>query len=59
MAGAGAAAGAGPGSFPKPGPWQMATVAGIRRETSTAKTFRLELPTPEPYLAGQIGRAHV
>jgi ferredoxin-NADP reductase len=43
----------GPLSFPKPGPWQMAKVAGIRRETSTAKTFRLELPTPVPYLAGQ------
>jgi ferredoxin-NADP reductase len=31
----------------------MAKVTGIRRETSTAKTFRLELPTPEPYLTGQ------
>jgi ferredoxin-NADP reductase len=54
-AGAGAMAGGGPGAlgFPKPGPWQMAQVTEIRRETSTAKTFRLELPTPEPYLAGQ------
>jgi ferredoxin-NADP reductase len=41
------------GAFPRPGPWQMAQVTEIRRETSTAKTFRLELPTPEPYLAGQ------
>jgi ferredoxin-NADP reductase len=41
------------GGFPRPGPWQMATVTEIRRETATAKTFRLELPTPVPYLAGQ------
>jgi ferredoxin-NADP reductase len=41
------------GAFPRPGPWQLATVAEIRRETATAKTFRLELPTPVPYLAGQ------
>lgn len=53
--GPGAMAGAGPRAlgFPKPGPWQMARVTEIRRETATAKTFRLELPTPEPYLAGQ------
>jgi ferredoxin-NADP reductase len=31
----------------------MATVTEIRRETATAKTFRLELPVPAPYLAGQ------
>jgi ferredoxin-NADP reductase len=31
----------------------MATVTEIRRETATAKTFRLELPVPTPYLAGQ------
>ena len=41
------------GAFPRPGPWQMAKVTEIRRETATAKTFRLELPTPVPYLAGQ------
>ncbi|HEY2520342.1 MAG TPA: FAD-binding oxidoreductase [Streptosporangiaceae bacterium] len=41
------------GAFPRPGPWQMATVSGIRRETATAKTFQLQLPTPVPYLAGQ------
>jgi ferredoxin-NADP reductase len=40
-------------AFPKPGPWQMATVTEIRRETSTAKTFRLALPTPASFLAGQ------
>ena len=39
--------------FPKPGPWQMATVTEIRRETSTAKTFRLALPTPASFLPGQ------
>src|ERR1700761_5700697 len=55
MAGAGAMPGAGGGGlgFPKPGPWQMAKVAEIRRETATAKTLRLELPTPVPFLAGQ------
>jgi ferredoxin-NADP reductase len=31
----------------------MARVTEIRRETATAKTFRLELATPVPYLAGQ------
>src|SRR6202012_383254 len=41
------------GAFPRPGPWQMAKVTEIRPETATAKTFRLELPTPVPYLAGQ------
>jgi ferredoxin-NADP reductase len=41
------------GGFPRPGPWQMAKVTEIRRETATAKTFRLELPTPVPFLAGQ------
>jgi ferredoxin-NADP reductase len=34
-------------------PWQQATVVGIRPETSTAKTFRLALPHPVPFLAGQ------
>src|ERR1700761_6853723 len=41
------------GAFPRPGPWQQATVTEIRRETATAKTFRLALTTPVPYLAGQ------
>jgi ferredoxin-NADP reductase len=40
-------------SFPKPGPWQMSRVAEIRTETPTAKTFRLALSEPTPYLAGQ------
>jgi ferredoxin-NADP reductase len=31
----------------------MAKVTEVRRETATAKTFRLELPDPVPYLAGQ------
>ncbi len=48
-----AGAGAGALTFPKPGPWQQAKVTEIRRETPTAKTFRLELPTPVPFLAGQ------
>jgi len=41
------------GSFPPPGPWQHARVTEIRRETVTAKTFRLALSEPGPYLAGQ------
>ena len=42
-----------PGSFPKPGKWQQARVTDIRRETPTAKTFRLALSEPTAYLAGQ------
>ena len=42
-----------PGSFPKPGSWQQARVTDIRRETPTAKTFRLALSEPTAYLAGQ------
>jgi len=38
---------------PPPGKWQSATVVQIRRETATAKTFRLELAEPADYLAGQ------
>lgn len=59
MGGAGLAGGAAgmlggaAGAFPRPGPWQMATVTEIRPETATAKTLRLALPTPVPYLAGQ------
>jgi ferredoxin-NADP reductase len=51
--------GGGPGapgahlSFPKPGKWQPARVTEIRPETPTAKTFRLALTEPSPYLAGQ------
>ena len=43
----------GPGLFPRPGKWQQATVTEIRTETATAKTFRLALAEPSPYLAGQ------
>jgi ferredoxin-NADP reductase len=39
--------------LPVPGKWQQATVVGIRDETATAKTFRLELATPSTHLAGQ------
>jgi ferredoxin-NADP reductase len=39
--------------FPRPGKWQRARVTGIRPETPTAKTFRLALADPTPYLAGQ------
>ncbi|MGA2830817.1 MAG: ferredoxin reductase [Streptosporangiaceae bacterium] len=42
-----------PGSFPRPGKWQQARVTEIRQETPTAKTFRLALSEPAPYLAGQ------
>jgi ferredoxin-NADP reductase len=38
---------------PPPGKWQPATVVEIRRETATAKTFRLQLAEPANYLAGQ------
>ena len=38
---------------PAPGPWQSATVEEVRRETARAKTFRLLLSRPVPYLAGQ------
>jgi ferredoxin-NADP reductase len=36
-----------------PGPWQAATVLEVRAETATAKTFRLRLADPRPYLPGQ------
>ena len=36
-----------------PGPWQPATVLDIWNETSTAKTFRLQLDEPSTHLAGQ------
>jgi ferredoxin-NADP reductase len=42
-----------PTPFPRPGKWQQSTVTGIRTETPTAKTFRLALSEPTPYLAGQ------
>jgi len=38
---------------PTPGAWESATVVEIRRETARAKTFRLALPAPAEYLAGQ------
>jgi ferredoxin-NADP reductase len=34
-------------------PWFLATVIGIREETPTAKTFRLQLPRPSTHRAGQ------
>ena len=36
-----------------PGAWQIATVASIRPETPTVKTFVLELPMWMPHLPGQ------
>ena len=33
--------------------WQDATVVDIRKETASAKTFRLRLPSPSGHLAGQ------
>jgi ferredoxin-NADP reductase len=42
-----------PQSLPSLGKWQRATVVEIRRETATAKTFRMDLDEPENYLAGQ------
>jgi ferredoxin-NADP reductase len=36
-----------------PGRWAQATVVGVRRETTTAKTFRLRLAHPSVHLAGQ------
>jgi ferredoxin-NADP reductase len=38
---------------PSIGPWQDATVTGIRAETARVKTFTLTLPIPAPHLAGQ------
>jgi ferredoxin-NADP reductase len=42
-----------PVKAPTPGPWSQAQVVAIRRETATAKTFRLRLPQPSVHLAGQ------
>ena len=42
-----------PDPFTRPGKWQQARVTEIRRETPTAKTFRLALSEPAPYMAGQ------
>lgn len=36
-----------------PGRWQVATVASIKRETPTVKSFRLDLPMWMPHLPGQ------
>jgi len=51
----GQAPGPAPGqaAAPAPGPWQSAAVEEVRRETARAKTFRLALTEPRPYLAGQ------
>lgn len=38
---------------PPVGGWQRAKVIEVRPETPNAKTFRLALPRPTPYLAGQ------
>ncbi|HZM30337.1 MAG TPA: ferredoxin reductase [Acidimicrobiales bacterium] len=40
----------GPG---RPSPWQFATVTDLWHETPRAKTFRLALERPTPFLAGQ------
>jgi ferredoxin-NADP reductase len=42
-----------PIAVPPVGPWQDATVTGIRVETSRVKTFALELDRPTAHLAGQ------
>ena len=39
--------------FPPVGGWQGATVAEIRPETATVKTFRFSLSQPTPHIAGQ------
>jgi ferredoxin-NADP reductase len=36
-----------------PGQWQIVTVAAVKTETPTVKTFRLELPMWMPHLPGQ------
>ena len=36
-----------------PGPWQVATVEEVSKETERAKTFRLRLSAPSRHLAGQ------
>jgi ferredoxin-NADP reductase len=41
------------GAVPPVGGWQQATVVAVRPETPTAKTFRLALSRPMPYLPGQ------
>jgi ferredoxin-NADP reductase len=38
---------------PRPGPWQSATVVDVRRETPSATTYRLALPEPMAWRAGQ------
>jgi ferredoxin-NADP reductase len=40
-------------TVPPVGPWQPATVTGIRSETPRVKTFELALSRMTPYLAGQ------
>lgn len=36
-----------------PGRWQLGTVASIKQETPSVKSFRIELPTWMPHLPGQ------
>lgn len=38
---------------PPVGPWQVATVVGVHQETTNAKTFRLDVPGPHDFVAGQ------
>jgi ferredoxin-NADP reductase len=40
-------------TFPPPTGWQTATVVEVHKETPRAKSFRLALAHPTPYLAGQ------
>jgi ferredoxin-NADP reductase len=42
-----------PDDVPKIGRWQAATVLDIKPETARVKTFRLSLPEPARYMAGQ------
>jgi ferredoxin-NADP reductase len=35
------------------GPWQRATVIAVHAENARVKTFRLSLPNPQPFMAGQ------
>jgi ferredoxin-NADP reductase len=41
------------GAAARPNAWQSATVVAVHDETPRAKTFRLRLSRPSPYLAGQ------
>jgi ferredoxin-NADP reductase len=50
---AGAGGGVEAGSGGRRDPWQTTTVVGIRDETASAKSFRLALPHPAEFMAGQ------